>query len=207
MSPNPKQFQEAYKVLLIFNLTSTHSFDANCVEDNVGKSFALSQFFNFNDMPQEHVSEETASVDTEQAAVPAPVMNEICLDVQKIITNVSLKKHITECPTCSNNINNIELGNFIEHVGSKLELAFNEICCKPKITQVIQTFLEEDQHLLLFSLQCKPLRTIIFKTVAREFVTVWCKYINDILFKKVAIQSTNYMYKAAQKMSLKYTKK
>lgn len=208
-SPNPKQFEEAFKGLLISNLTSKHSLEANCMDDNIGKSFALSHLMNLSEIARENQgnTENEGNVDTEQAAVPAAIMNEIAIDADKIITMMSVHKNITECSICFNNLNNVQVSNFIEHVTKKLELKFVEICCKPNITEVIEKFLQEEQHLLVLSSQCQHLPTVLFKTVANEFVTVWCKYMNDILCKKVTIKSTNYMYKAAQRMSMKYTKR
>lgn len=42
-NPNAKQFQEAFKALLVCNLTSKLSFGANCKEDGEGISLALSE--------------------------------------------------------------------------------------------------------------------------------------------------------------------
>lgn len=208
MTPSAKQFQEAFKSLLFCNMTSKHSVEANCVEDNLGTSLTLFHFFNLKDMAQKHASEhETDSTEIDGPTVPAPTTNEIAVDAEKIVRIISQNENVKACSICSTNVNNIELINFIQLVTKKLELKFIEICHARKITQVIEKYLEEQQHLLLLSSQCKHLTTALFKIIAKEFVTAWCKYINDILCRRVTIETTNYMYKQAQRMSLKYTKK
>lgn len=89
-NPNPKQFQEAFKALLICNVTSKHSFGANCAEDSVGNFLALLQLMDLNEVAREkEASEEVQNIDIEQAAIPQATTNDITIDPHKIITIVS----------------------------------------------------------------------------------------------------------------------
>ena len=51
------------------------------------------------------------------------------------------------------------------------------------------------------------LKTVLFTTIACEFIKAWCAFINKILCRKIQINSDNYMYNAASRMSRKYMKK
>lgn len=170
-SPSPKQFKEAFKALLISNLTSKHSLEANCAEDHIGKSFALSRLFNLSEVAQQNTYEEAdEDIDTQQEAVPEPHRNEVAIDTKKILIQIRQNTDIKECPTCSTNVNNAKLASIIEHIGNTLELQFIKMCSAPKITQVIQTFLAQKYGQ---QFQCQHLRTTLFQTVATEFVTTW----------------------------------
>jgi len=99
-NPNPKQFQEAFKALLICNVTSKHSFGANCVEDSVGNSLAVSQLMDLGEVAREKEAfNEIPNIDIEQAAIPQATTNEITIDSHKIITIVSHNQNIIECQT------------------------------------------------------------------------------------------------------------
>lgn len=207
-NPNLKQFQEAFKALLICNMTSKHSIGANCMEDNVGDSLALSQLINLGNVTYEKEAFDgnNNQIDTEQAAIPQTASNEIAIDPEKIKIIISRDKSIINCPICSNNLNNAELLLFIKHVTAKLEIKFVEICCEPKVAEKTQKILEE-QHLLPLLSQCTHLTTILFTSITHEFIKTWCTFINNILTKKTVTESDNYMYKIAKRMSTKYTKK
>lgn len=205
-NPNPKQFEEAFKALLICNMTSKHSFGANCMEDNFGDSLALSQFINFGNMACEK-GEVNNNQETEQATIPQTASNEIAIDPDKIKIIISSDINVIKCPICFNNLNNPELLSFIRHVTAKLEIKFIEICCEPKVAEKTQKILQEEQYLLPLLSQCTHLTTILFTSIAHEFIKTWCTFINNILCKKTIIESDNYMYNIAKRMSTKYTKK
>lgn len=204
-NPSPKQFEKAFKALLICNITSKHSFGANCAEDNSGNSLALSQVMNLSDMIHEREASEEENIDTEQAAIPQDTSNEILIDPHKIINIISRDQNIVQCPTCIHNLNDAELLHFIKHATATLEIKFPEICCELKVTEKAQKILEE-QHLSILS-QCTHLKTTLFTVITHEFIKTWCTFMNNLLCKKITTDSDNYMYKAATRMSTKYMRK
>lgn len=43
--------------------------------------------------------------------------------------------------------------------------------------------------------------------ITEQFIKTWCMFMNNILFGKNDSNFDNYMYKAAQNLSVKYKKK
>lgn len=168
-NPNPQQFRDAFKALLVSNLTSKHSVGANCKEDTNGQTLALLQLIQFTEVAHDNDSQEAQEqVETEKLNIPTPTITNLTIPANKIIAIVTNKQVIKDSATCYNNVNNIELCKFIEHATTKLEINFPKICCDVKITEKIQDILREEENVLL--LQCSHLKTTFFEVVAKEFL-------------------------------------
>lgn len=209
-NPIPKQFHEAFKALLVCNLTSKQSFGANCTEDGEGTSLALSDLLNVNEeISKTKFFEEMEEIDFTEAAIPQTTITEIAIDTRKIIQIVSKNKIVAECHECTHNLNNTQLSQFIQQAIEKIERRFPDICYETRIAEKVKSMLEEDEEYLpcLSHNQCTHLKTILFTTIAYEFNKAWCIFVNKILYRKIEIHNDNYIFNAAKRMSKKYMKK
>lgn len=204
-NPTCHQFEQAFKSLLICNLTSTHSIGANCQETNEGATLALSDLIDVNEEMKK--LKDADDIEDTEAAIPACTTNDLYAHEGKIIGIVCKNTLKTRCEECINNLNNSSLSQSIRHAFEVLEKECTNICHETKIVEKLSNILDANCYLSFMS-QCTHLRTILLETTASEFIKAWCPFMNNIMCKKIQItQSDNYMYKAAERMSLRYTKK
>lgn len=85
---------------------------------------------------------------------------------------------------------------------------FPDICDELNIVKKVTVLLEEEEYVcpLPCLSQCTHLKTILLPTIASEFVKAWCTFMNKIIYRKIEINSNNYMYELAKRMSNKYIK-
>ena len=62
-------------------------------------------------------------------------------------------------------------------------------------------------YIHLFFSQCTYMKTIFFQIIAEQFTTASCTFINNILCRKIEIESDNHIYNAAKRISQKFSKK
>lgn len=149
--PSCEQFEGAFKTLLISNLTSKHSFGANCEEDTDGMTLAFSNLINVSEANKEiDNAEEICEVECNEPAIPATNVNEKIIDEKKILDIIKRNKIIAQCDQCANNIVNIlDIRQAIEI----LEFRFVEICHEVKLMEKTMKILE-DQCFLSCPQQC-----------------------------------------------------
>lgn len=112
-NPNPQQFQDAFKTLLICNITSTHSVGANCTEDE-GASLALSDFMKFEEVARNIATvEEMPTVECTEAAVPIITTSEIIIDPKTTINLIRHNTIIENCQECTDNLDNAQVVQYI----------------------------------------------------------------------------------------------
>lgn len=207
-NPIPKQFEEAFKALLVCNLTSKQSFVSNCKEEDEETSLVLSELINL-DLERAKPFEEVEETDFIEPAIPHATTTEITINPKRIIKIVKDNKIIAECQECTHNLiyNNTQLIQFIQHAVEKIEKTFSDICYEIKVAEKVIKILENGELLPCLS-QCAHLQTVLFATISYEFIKTWCAFINKILCRKTEINdSDNYIYNAAKRMSKKYMKK
>lgn len=209
-NPSCEQFEGAFKTLLICNLTSKHSIGANCKDTTEGSTLALTHLMNLSQtMRQLNDSEKTRyedEVECNEPAIPTSNSNEKLINERKIIDIIRRKKLLAQCDKCTENLINAQILIELKEAIEILELQFPEICHEIKILEKTTKILE-NQCFLTCSVNCTHLREILILTTAEEFLKAWCRFINNILCRKINVQSNNFMYKIAMRMSHKYVKK
>lgn len=148
--------------------------------------------------------EEVEEIDFTEAAIPQAITTEITIDPKRIIQIVN-NNIIAGCKECTHNVNNV-LIQLIQDVIEKIERALPDIYYKMKVAEKVKNILESEELLPCLS-QCTHLKTVLFTTIAYEFIKTWCKFVNNILCRKIEINSDNYIYNVAKHMSKKYMKK
>jgi len=48
------------------------------------------------------------------------------------------------------------------------------------------------------------IKTVLLHKTVEEFIELFCTLINNILYRKVEIESDNFIYNAAKRLSIKY---
>lgn len=207
-NPSCEQFEGAFKTLLICNLTSKHSIGANCEKDTEGMTYAFSHLINLSEINKEtsNNSEEIDEVECIQPAIPCTTTTEKIINEEKIVNIMKRNKIIAQCEECTNNVKDAQILFDIKQAIEILELQFTEICYEVKLLEKTMKILE-DRCFLSCSLQCTHLKEAAIKITAEEFIKAWCKFINNILCRKINIDSENFMYKIAKRLSTKYIKK
>jgi len=92
------------------------------------------------------------------------------------------------------------------------------ICHEIKLAEKLTCILEERRIIItllfyiyiyihLFFSQCTYMKTIFFQIIAEQFTTASCTFINNILCRKIEIESDNHIYNAAKRISQKFSKK
>lgn len=87
-----------------------------------------------------------------------------------------------------------------------MEKTFIDICYELKVSEKL-IHVVEDKYLTYFSSQCIHMKPVLLQIIATEFIEASCRFVNKILYRKIKINSDNYLYKTAQRMSAKYLKK
>lgn len=70
-------------------------------------------------------------------------------------------------------------------------MQFTEICHEVKLLEKIKIL--EDRYSLSCVVQCTHLKETLIKITAEEFIKAWCKYINNILSRKIDVHSDNFV--------------
>lgn len=97
-TPNPEQFQVAFKLLLIFNLPLRHSICSNYIKNNEGATMALLQLMNISKVMKEiNDKEETEEMENTEGIILIPTNNELIIDPQIIENIVARNKLIVQC--------------------------------------------------------------------------------------------------------------
>lgn len=208
-NPSCEQFEGGFKTLLICNLSSKHSIGANCKDTTEGSTLALTHLMNLSQtMKEMNDSENTQyeEVECNESAIPRSDINEKLLNEKKIIDIIRRKELVAQCEKCAKNHTNAQTLIEIEKAIEILEQQFPEICHKIKILEKTRKILE-NQCFLTCSVQCTHLKETLILITAEEFLKAWCKFMNNILCRKINVHSDNFMYKIAARMSNKYGKK
>lgn len=158
------------------------------------------------EMKDTYNAEEAEAIETTEGAIPVPTNNEIAIDPKKIENIVAHNNLILQCEQCSNDLKNPELQDYINEAIRIMEIKFTDICHETKISEKLAKIVEAECFLPC-SIQCTHLRVVLISTLVQEFIKTWCLFINRILQRKIEIQSCNFIYNTAQRMSTKYIKK
>lgn len=205
-NPSPAQFEAAFKSLIVCNYTSKHCIGANCHENNEGTTYALSQLMNVGEKMKQQNSELMDETECVEAMIPAATENKILLNEKKILKCVRDNETIALCEQCANNVDKPEISTFIRDSCQILEKAFMNICHEEKLGEKLTHILEE-KYLMSCLPQCTHIQNILSQTINEEFIKISCSFINNILCRKIDIESDNHIYNAAKRISMRYRKK
>lgn len=207
-NPTCEQFEGAFKTLFVGNLTSKHLFGANCEENTEGTTLAFSHLMNVSAVNKEiNDVEEIDTVECTESAIPNTNINEKIINEQQIVNIIKRNNIIAQCKHCVNTLADAQTLNHIRQAIDLLEFKFIEICHETKVMEKTMTILE-NQCFSSYSQHCTHFKETSIIIIAQEFVKAWCKFINNILCRKIDIlHSDTFMYKLAKRLSTKYTKK
>lgn len=203
-NPTPEQFHEAFKTLLICNITSKHSIGSNCEETDGETTLALSELMDLHELIKQSKNIDTTNeIDFTEAAISLFMEHEIFMDPNKIINIINRNKIIAQCEICCHYFNSSYVSQCIRHALEVAETKFINICHEPQLVEKVIKILDE-QCFSTCIFHCTSFKKILLTIISEEFITTWCIIINNILFGRIERNFDNYMYKSAQNLSKKY---
>lgn len=196
-NPTPSNFCNAYKSLLITNLTSKHSPSANCEATLGNISVSLTKLFEVSEIAAQSSEIEVECVDRK-------IQNESTFNVSNIEDIINTLQKDIQCVSCSQEVNNTDLLANLEISLIEVENTMPDICYKVKIKEKIVQIVKSK---ITFNMHCSNTIDIIAHKLAENFLFKWCIYMNKILNGSITDVGSNFIASEAQKCASRYCRK